>query len=185
MTDPLRPSSSASPMSTESLADEEQGSGLVVVASYGSTLEAELAKSRLAAAGIPALLSDAHTVSIAAHLSQAVGGVKVRVSEEDQERAREVLESAAIVEGFDDDEEDELEEAPRSPAKDTLANRALGWSVLGTMFFPPATLYSLWLLVRFLQADDEATPSAKRRAAMALVFDAVVLVALAVILQRG
>lgn len=65
----------------------------VLLSSFALPMEAELARGRLLAAGIDAKLADQHTVSMAWHLADAMGGIKLQVVEEDLERARIVLES--------------------------------------------------------------------------------------------
>lgn len=98
MTQRLRPqhlpSSPASPM-TASAPDvaEHSPEEWVLLRSFAMPMEAELARGRLLAAGIEAKLADQHTVSMAWHLADAMGGIKLRVAHEDLERALLVLES--------------------------------------------------------------------------------------------
>jgi hypothetical protein len=61
------------------------------VASYSKPEEAYLAKARLEASGIQTGIRDDLTVSAYWLYSNAIGGVKVEVEDEDFERAREVL----------------------------------------------------------------------------------------------
>jgi hypothetical protein len=94
------PSTPAVPLAGAGLpADEEPVEG--VVATYGTVLEAELARGRLEAAGLDARVLDAHTIGVAQMLSVAVGGVKVVVATEDLEEARELLARPAVVEDVD------------------------------------------------------------------------------------
>lgn len=179
-----RPSSPASPMSQDLVRLADEAGSLRVVSSFASPLEAELAKGRLEAAGIPAALSDQHTVSIAWHLSQAVGGVKVKVAEEDEERAREVLcQVPVLLDAPPEYSEDDALPVPcadaasreRPPDKATLARRALTASMLGVVFLPPLTVYSLTLLSRYLSHEDGSTPQDRAQALLALAFDLVAL----------
>ena len=62
-----------------------------MIAAFGTLLEAELARGRFQSEGIAARLLDEFTIGIAAHLSPALGGVKVVVPIGDVELAREVL----------------------------------------------------------------------------------------------
>lgn len=62
-----------------------------IVAAYSKPEEAYLAKSRLEASGIHASVRDDLTVSANWLYSDAIGGVKVEVEDEDFDRAREVL----------------------------------------------------------------------------------------------
>jgi hypothetical protein len=65
----------------------------VPIAAYRDVLDAELAVSTLAAAGIDAQLVDENTVGVAWTCSVAVGGVKVMVPKPEVDAARELLES--------------------------------------------------------------------------------------------
>lgn len=65
----------------------------VPIAAYRDVLDAELAVSTLAAAGIDAQLVDENTVGVAWTYSVAVGGVKVMVPKPEVDAAREILES--------------------------------------------------------------------------------------------
>lgn len=75
---------------------------LVTIATFDEAPKAHLAKSLLERAGIRAALTDEDTVSNIWHLSTAIGGIKVKVLEEDAERAVAVLEEEL---GPEEDEE--------------------------------------------------------------------------------
>jgi hypothetical protein len=62
-----------------------------VVAAYSKSEDAYLAKTRLEASGINASIRDDLTVSLYWLYSDAIGGVKVVVEDEDYDRAREAL----------------------------------------------------------------------------------------------
>lgn len=64
---------------------------LVVVQSYGSRPEADLAKSELESAGIPALVQADTAGGMREHLAWSGAGFKVLVREEDAAAASEVL----------------------------------------------------------------------------------------------
>jgi hypothetical protein len=64
---------------------------LITVASYPDAIKAHLARGRLEAEGIPAVVADEHYVSANWMMSNALGGVKVQVSERMVERAVQVL----------------------------------------------------------------------------------------------
>jgi Putative prokaryotic signal transducing protein len=68
---------------------------LVTVASFTSPWEAQLARARLEAEGIESIVADEHVVRLHWVISNAVGGVKVRVRPEDAERASEALTASA------------------------------------------------------------------------------------------
>jgi len=65
---------------------------LVTIATFGNTVEANLAKNRLETAGIRAFLADADTVDMAWQLTGAVGGIKLQIPEGDEEVALSLLE---------------------------------------------------------------------------------------------
>ena len=64
---------------------------LVVVQSYASRSEAELAKGALEAAGIPAMIQSDSVGGMREHLAWSGAGFKILVREEDVTDAREVL----------------------------------------------------------------------------------------------
>lgn len=70
----------------------------VTVASYSFPHEAQLARSRLEAAGIPAFVADEHTINMYWLYSQALGGVKLQVPEVFVKQALEVLGEEAQLE---------------------------------------------------------------------------------------
>lgn len=72
-----------------------QHSKLVVVQSYGSRPEADLAKGALEDASIPAMLSADTAGRMREHLAWSGAGFKVLVREEDVTAARELLTSLA------------------------------------------------------------------------------------------
>lgn len=182
MSDPKRPTlptSSASAFTLRDLEEEALGDGFdadvraVVIASYPTPIEAQLAKSRLSAEGIPSDLVDVHTASIGGPLALAVGGVKVRVLEEDVGRAREAIAGigAVALDSPPEDEEEALARAERDRSSEELAARALRAGIVGAALFPPLSLYSLWLVWRAIDADGPLSRRGRLKAAAALVFD--------------
>ena len=65
----------------------------VTVATYGEVYQADLAKAVLEEEGITVVLHDRETVSMDWLISNSVGGIKVKVAEEDGERAVQILEA--------------------------------------------------------------------------------------------
>jgi len=65
---------------------------LVTIGAFATPLEARLAQNYLEAAGIQSFLADEFTIGTASYLSNAIGGVKLRV---EQARSREALEILA------------------------------------------------------------------------------------------
>ncbi len=68
---------------------------LVTVASRTTSAEAHIVRAKLEVEGVRAVVNDEMIVLIRWDLSNAIGGVKVQVAEEDAERALDVLEAAA------------------------------------------------------------------------------------------
>lgn len=66
-------------------------SDLVVVSSFNSQMEAEIAKTALEAAGIAALIQADSAGGMRPHLAWAGGGFKILVRDEDAMAARDVL----------------------------------------------------------------------------------------------
>lgn len=71
----------------EPRAGSNMGTKLVTVATFDQVVQAQMAADTIRAAGIDAAVADAELVSMDWLLSQAVGGIKVQVREEDAERA--------------------------------------------------------------------------------------------------
>lgn len=71
-----------------------------IVATYSTPAEAHVLISRLASAGIDAAIRDEYTVTFNWLISNAIGGVKVEVREEDYAIAREVVASPPVEEGL-------------------------------------------------------------------------------------
>jgi hypothetical protein len=76
---------------------------LVTIATYHQAMEAHVAKTKLASAGIDAFLADEHIASMDWHYSNVVGGIKLKVEESEAERAAKVLGLEAA--GFYSEEE--------------------------------------------------------------------------------
>jgi len=64
---------------------------LVTIATFNQPTEAHILKGRLEAEGIPCFLGDEHIIAAQPFYSVAVGGVKLRVTEGDEQEAREML----------------------------------------------------------------------------------------------
>jgi len=64
---------------------------VVVIAEFSQLVKADLAKARLEAEGIRAVLLDAQTIAVNPLYSGALGGVKLAVADEDAPRARAIL----------------------------------------------------------------------------------------------
>ena len=64
---------------------------LTTIATFSKAEEAHLFRIRLEAVGIEAFVFDEHLVQMDWYLSNAVGGVRVQIAEEDMAEAREFL----------------------------------------------------------------------------------------------
>ena len=65
---------------------------MITIARFDNIMEASIARARLDAEGIAAFLADEHTVSMNWLLSNAIGGVRLQVADEDAAHALTVLE---------------------------------------------------------------------------------------------
>ncbi|MEM6327653.1 MAG: DUF2007 domain-containing protein [Bacteroidota bacterium] len=131
---------------------------LVTLTTYTSPFEAEIVRGRLEAEGIPAVVADAEMVTADWMMSQAIGGVKLRVPASALDRAREIL-----------SEDDPAEDAEPIPEAEILAWRALQAAAVG-LALPPLQLYAVWLLVRYARIENHESPKTVRRVMWAVVF---------------
>jgi hypothetical protein len=165
---------------------------LVTVATFDGPTRAQMARDALEAAGIPAVLADDMTVTLFWHLSNAVGGIKVQVREEEAERAVEVLErelgpapegavdeAALAAEAEAAAREDEVEhdlppdrpvepagepagEPPPAPGSRDEYARRLYFAALFGMLVLPLWFYALYLLLNAAFGEGELTPRGRR-----------------------
>lgn len=159
---------------------------LVTIAAFDQPAKARLAQNALTAAEIPAVVSDESLVAMDWLLSNAVGGVKVQVWDEDVDRAVEVLEAefgtdgaglgpvemnerelAAEAEAAEPDDEPEsprtLSTEPDEPtlpvipdSREDFARRMVFAAMLGLML-PPITFYAIYLLLNAVFGEGELT----------------------------
>jgi hypothetical protein len=73
--------------------------GMLVVATFALPMYAEMARELLESNGVDARLRDQGFIGVHPWLSNAVGGVKLVVSADDAELAREILEDAGLANG--------------------------------------------------------------------------------------
>lgn len=116
----------------------------VVVGTFSSVAEAEMARGQLAAAGLEVRVDNAQTISVLPMHSLAIG-VEVVVPARDAARARDIL-------GFraeDQDEQTEPGSALVLHENDAWMRRAATAAALGVLLLPVLpTLYAVWLLGR-------------------------------------
>lgn len=80
-----------------------------IIARFTYSSEAQIIKGRLEADGVEAFLKDEYTIDTDPLISNAIGGVKLAVWAEDEDRAREILES---IEEYSVDEKGEALHCP-------------------------------------------------------------------------
>jgi hypothetical protein len=112
---------------------------LKTVAGFQESFGAYLARGKLESEGIPAVVIDEHTVQNDWLYSQAIGGVKVQVPEEDFERAVEILaeDHTAEIEAIEDaqEESDPEEVCPKCGSRSTTARGYSLWSLIPSFIF--------------------------------------------------
>lgn len=116
---------------------------LVTIATFSHPTEAYIPKTKLEAAGIWAFVADEYTVTMYWLYSNAIGGVKLQVKEDDVEQALAVLTPADSDQEPETDESDDLEDELRCPdcgslniSYDRYAMRGVfgSWALSGFIF---------------------------------------------------
>ena len=108
---------------------------LVVVERYRDLIEAELAKGKLASAGIECLVADGNLVRMDWFWSNAIGGLRLMVNAENFEAARAILDEPIPEEISQPDSEGTYEQ-PHCPKCDSLdvnfetLNRPLSYALM-------------------------------------------------------
>ena len=162
---------------------------MVTVATFDMPTEAHLAKGLLEANGLAAFLADELTVGVAWHLSNAVGGIKLQVPENDVERATGILSARedpsldAEGELGDLPEVEESEAEPPLSTADKTVDRAVRAALLALILFPffPLYFYSLWQLGRLAFSGQKVSPNKRRRMRLAVLLNLPMLVILGVV----
>ena len=111
---------------------------LITLARFRDLHEALLAQGKLLSAGIECVLADDNMVRMDWLYANAIGGVKLRVREEDEAEARELLE-APVPALIMDDSDGEIYQQPQCPRCSSFNIRfgarqdgkILSWLVLG------------------------------------------------------
>jgi hypothetical protein len=176
---------------------------LTTVATFGTPVEAELARNRLEEKGIAAVVVDAETVGMVWHMGGALGGVKVQVAESDAAKARAVLAARSGRSAFAADdygvgdragrrrrhspvtvEDKEHEEPADDTEADTIAGRAWRSAVIGLLLLPPLLhFYSAWLLFQLPWSRGQLSHAGKRKAIFAVVLNLLVLFGVVLLLR--
>ncbi|TVP67861.1 MAG: hypothetical protein EA343_00290 [Nodularia sp. (in: Bacteria)] len=148
--------------------------GFVTVATFTSSLEANLAKQRLEAEGVKCLLLNESTVNVAWHLSVAVGWIQLQVPQANIDFAKSILVSELDYQsvsdlGMEDEDEDDIEMPSWA---DQTADRAFIVSVISLIFvFLPIQIYSLWLLFCLLVYRQRISSNRRIKVIVALLLD--------------
>ncbi|WP_425617042.1 DUF2007 domain-containing protein [Anatilimnocola sp. NA78] len=168
---------------------------LVTLEVYQNAMQAHLVKNQLEAAGIRCVLADEYATTMVWHLTNAIGGIKLQVAEEDFERAAEALDAveqqlqhgdeedapATATHARDEDADDQAAAEPKPGtdeddseptlnAREQDAERAYRAALFGFMF-PPLQFYATWLLLSVWQADDPIRPAVRRKLYWAIGFN--------------
>jgi hypothetical protein len=111
------------PLIEETVESIVEARSLVTIRSYRDLPEAFVARAILQEAGIPCFLRDEYTVGMQWSLSNALGGTRLQVSEEDAEAANEIL-SQPIPPSFEIDSGADFEQpvCPKCGSLDVMAN---------------------------------------------------------------
>ena len=76
------------------------------IAHFGTLMEAELLKLKLASCGIDAFIPDELTAGVAPHIFATRSGIRVQVADTDFENAQELM-ASTVMESENSDEENE------------------------------------------------------------------------------
>lgn len=151
---------------------------LVTIASYASPVEAEIAKNRLESSDIPAFLVGENTVTMAWHLTNALGGIRLQVSLSDADKARAILRCPKEDEGAEASQDepsgaeaDELDEEPPPPtSREEDADRALRGAIGGLLFWP-LQLYVSWLILKVVFSEERLASPHRRNIILATMIN--------------
>ena len=105
------------------------------VARYLDPVEAQIARGRLVAEGIEAHLGDEHLAVANWEWRLAIGGIRVRVADDDAARAREVLRAMDAGEYAIDDHAEPHPPELRAPERESASSR-LAWLALFLFSIP-------------------------------------------------
>jgi hypothetical protein len=151
----------------------------ITIKTFDNSIQAHLARNCLVDAGIPATLSDENLVGTHWALSNAVGGIRLQVPEDDVARAKALLD-AEPDERASDIEPDEAE--PSLSRREDDAERAFRGAVVGALFWP-LQFYVFWLLLRVYLSDDALRGRHRSRAIWAAVINIPIMLAMATLFR--
>jgi hypothetical protein len=139
------------------------------IATFGDGIGAHLARGRLQEAGIRVFLVNENTVWVAPHLTNAIGGIKLQVAEEDVDKARTLLAEESGIEEENAEEmgsDDEI--APTR--REQNADRAFRGALIGLLVLP-LQFYISWLLIQVLFSKEQIGAQQAGRALIAAVIN--------------
>ncbi|MDT0538439.1 MULTISPECIES: DUF2007 domain-containing protein [Croceitalea] len=90
------------------------GKDLITLGSFEFLADVQIIKGKLESEGISVTLKDANTVGVEPFASNAIGGIKLQVHQEDKERAQEIFDQ---VRNYAVDEDGELIVCPNCKAE--------------------------------------------------------------------
>jgi hypothetical protein len=160
------------------------GKRMVTIATFDQPAQARIAENVLKEVGIPVTVADETIVAMDWLLSNAVGGIKVQVWEEDADRAVAALERelgehgealgavtpAELAAEAEAEEREHEEESPRpadatdppppSGEREEAARRLFFVAWIG-LVFPPVAFYALYLFLNAAFGEGELSPRGK------------------------
>ncbi len=86
------------------MADEKIKGKIVTVETFNEPILANIMKTKLEAYGVECFLADENIVTVNPLVTQAVGGIKLKVREEDLEKAQAIVNEAVFPEKSETDE---------------------------------------------------------------------------------
>lgn len=165
----------------------DEDDALTTVATFSLVAEAEIARTRLEAAGIDAHVADAMTTTLVSHMTPALGGVRLQVAARHAEEARELLGVEAApghpfrtAHSGEEPSEDPPGEV-RARELEAAAARAFRAAILGVFVCPgPLHLYSMVVLLGLRGEAASLTPKARRYVTWGWVVNVVVVAGIVV-----
>jgi len=147
---------------------------LVTIATFGDSIEANLAKHELQAAGVASVLLNENTASMWG--LPALEAVKLQVDEQNAVMARKILDDTTpvefpepeveVFEAFDNEPPPDEKPAEGLTSREQDADRALRSALLGLLVCP-LQLYTIWLLIRIFFSNEPLRPDKRRKAWLA------------------
>jgi hypothetical protein len=109
---------------------------LVTIKTFSSAWEADLAKTQLEACGIQAFILDSQTISVNWLFTNAIGGIKLQVFEDQAMEAKEVLSNPAEeVEKIQELKSEDETKCPQCESENVrLVNWERKWSLVSILF---------------------------------------------------